>query len=177
MAAGDPPSNPSDADSSRTAIRAAIDAARSDGRPGAGRHQRDVHVHLVLADGGHRPLRPGQHGLLHRRHRRVADRQGGPLVHPGRHALQLRRAEHLHRELRDVRPRRRVPHRQGGDGRRAGPAGGLGAPVRLHPDRSDQRRHGRPVHHRPAQRPVRAGARQPPDGPPERALGGDRHRA
>ena len=36
------------------------------------------------------------------------------------------RAERLHRELLDVRPRRRLPHRQGGDGRRAGPAGGLG---------------------------------------------------
>ena len=56
------------------------------GQPGAGRHQRDVHLHLVLADGRDRALRPGEHGLLHRRHRRVADRQGRPLVHPRRHA-------------------------------------------------------------------------------------------
>ena len=136
-----------------------------DPQPGAGRHQRDVHVHLVLADRRHRPLRPGQHGLLHRRDRRVADRQGRPLVHPRRHALQLRRAQRLHRELRHVRPRRRLPDRQGGDGRRAGPARGLGPALRLHPHRADQRRDGRAVLHRPGQRAVGAGPRQPADGP------------
>ena len=42
----------------------------------------------------------------------------------------------------------------------AGQAVGLGPDVRLHPDRPDQRRLGRPVHHRPAQRPVQLGRRQ-----------------
>ena len=128
-----------------------------DDQPGARRHQRDVHLHLVLADGRHRPLRPGQHGLLHRRHRRVPDRQGRPLVHPGGHALQLRRPQRLHRELRHVRPRRRLPDRQGGHGWRAGPARGLGPALRLHPDRADQRRDGRAVLHRPDQRAAGAG--------------------
>ena len=40
----------------------------------------------------------------------------------GGHALQLRRAQRLHRELLDVRPRRRLPGRQGGDGRQAWPS-------------------------------------------------------
>ena len=42
----------------------------------------------------------------------------------------------LHRELRDVRARRRLPRRQGGDGRHAGQAVGVGAAVRLRPDRA-----------------------------------------
>ena len=41
-----------------------------------------------------------------------------------------------------------------------GPARRLGADVRLHPDRPDQRRLGRPIHHRPARRPARPRARQ-----------------
>ena len=60
--------------------------------PSDRRQQRDVHVHLLLADGGRRAVRPGQHRLLHRRHRRGRHRPGRPLVHPGRDALQLRRA-------------------------------------------------------------------------------------
>ena len=48
----------------------------------------------------------------------AAHRQGRTLVHPGGHALQLRRPQRVHRELLDVRPRRRLPRRQGGDGRR-----------------------------------------------------------
>ena len=36
------------------------------------------------------------------------------------------RAEHLHRELRDVRARRRLSHGQGGHGGWVGQAGGLG---------------------------------------------------
>ena len=121
-------------------------------RPNARRHQRDVHVHLVLAHGGHRALRPGQHGVLHRGNRRGGYRQGGPLVHPGRHDLQLHCAQRVHRELLDVRPRRRVPRRQGGDGGRAGQALGLCADVRLHSDRPDQRCLGRSILDRPRQR-------------------------
>ena len=58
-------------------------------------------------------------------------------------------------------------------GERTGQAGGLGAPVRLHPHRPDQLGRGRAVHHRTDQRPVRPGSRQRPDGPPERTGGGD----
>ena len=58
----------------------------------------------------------------------------------------------LRRVVRDVRARRRVPRRQGGDGRHARQALGLGPDVRLRPDRTDQRRVGRPVHRRPDQR-------------------------
>ena len=135
--------------------------------------QRDVHVHRGLAHGRRRPVRPGEHGLLHRRHRRVADRQGGPLVHPGRHALQLRRAERLHRELLDVRPRRRLPGRQGGDGPRHGQGLGLGPDVRLRPDRADQRGVGRPL---PG--PAVEFAAPPLPGPlhRQRAAGGGRRR-
>jgi len=46
------------------------------------------------------------------------------------------------RELRHVRSGRRVPRRQGGDGRHAGEAVGVGAAVRLRADRPDQRRLG-----------------------------------
>ena len=81
-----------------------------------------------------------------------ADRPGGAVVHPGRHALQLRRALRLHRELLAVRPRRRLPRRQGGDGRLPGQALRLRPDVRLHPDRPDQRRLGRAVHHGPGAR-------------------------
>ena len=55
-------------------------------------------------------------------------------------------------------------------------AGGLGAAVRLHPDRPDQRRVGRPVHHRAAQRPVRPGPDSALMAHQNWALGGDRHR-
>ena len=47
-------------------------------RPGDHRQQRDVHLHLVLAHGRRRPVRPGQHRLLHRRHRRAGHRPGRP---------------------------------------------------------------------------------------------------
>ena len=111
-------------------------------QPNASRHagdhrqQRDVHLHLLLADRRRRAVRPGQHRLLHRRHRRAVDRPGRPVVHPGRHALQLRRPLGLHRKLLAVRPRRRLPRRQGGDGRLPGQALRLGPDVRLHPDRA-----------------------------------------
>ena len=108
--------------------------------PSHRRQQRDVHVHLLLADGGRGALRPGQHGLLHRRHRGRGDRPGGPLVHPGRDALQLLRALDLYRKLLALRPRRRLPRGQGGHGRVPRQALGLGPDVRLHPHRADQRR-------------------------------------
>ena len=77
---------------------------------------------------------------------------GGPVVHPRGDALQLRRAEHLHRKLRDVRARRRLPRGQGSHGGNARQAVGLGAALRLHPHRADQRRLGGPVHCRLAGR-------------------------
>ncbi len=121
---------------------------------GAGdRHQqRDVHLHFLLADGGRRALRPGQHGLLHRRHRRKCHRPGRPLVHPGRHAVQLRDALGLHRELLPLRPRRRLSRGQRGDGRICRQAFGFGPAVRLHPDRADQRRLRRAIYCRPLAR-------------------------
>ena len=42
------------------------------------RQQRDVHLHLVLAHRGGRPLRPRQHRVLHRRHRREHHRSRRP---------------------------------------------------------------------------------------------------
>ena len=39
------------------------------------------------------------------------------MVHPGGDAVQLRRADRLHRELLDVRPWRRLSGRERGDGR------------------------------------------------------------
>ena len=80
----------------------------------------------------------------------TGDRPGRALVHPGGHALQLCRPLGLHRKLLAVRPRRRLSRGQGGDGRLPGQALRLGPDVRLHPDRADQRRLGRPVHHGPA---------------------------
>ena len=76
------------------------------------RQQRDVHVHLVLAHGRRRAVRHVEHGVLHRRDRRERDRQGRAVVHSGRAAVQLRDAGRVHRELRAVRARRRVSHRQ-----------------------------------------------------------------
>ena len=111
--------------------------------PSHRRQQRDVHVHLLLADGGRGALRPGQHGLLHRRHRGRGDRPRGPVVHPGRDDLQLRRALDLYRKLLAVRSRRRLPRGQGSHGRVPRQALGLGADVRLYPHRADQRRIGR----------------------------------
>ena len=138
---------------------------------------RDAGVHFVLAGGGDRALRHGVDGVLHRRHRRAGDRQGGALVHPRRDAVRLRGARRLHRVVRHVRPRRRLPRRQGGDGRHARQALGLGADVRLRADRPDQRRVGRPVHRRPDQRPARRCCTSPFTLPPGAASAADRRRA
>ncbi len=120
---------------------------RAPRRPGDHRQQRDVHLHLVLAHRRRRPLRPRQHGLLHRRRRGKLHRPVRPLVHPRRHGLQLLRPHGLYRELLPLRPRRRLPRRQGGDGRLPRQAVGVGPDVRLRPDRPDQRRLGRAVRH------------------------------
>ena len=118
--------------------------------PSHRRQQRDVDVHLLLAHGGRRALRPGQHRLLHRRHRRGGHRTGRPLVHPRRHAFQLRRPQRLHRKLLALRPRRRLSRGQGGYGRIPRQVVGLRLDVRLHPHRPDQRHVGRAVYHGPA---------------------------
>ena len=120
------------------------------------RHHRSSFLHLILAGRRDRPERSRVDGVLCRRHRRAGDRQVGAVVRARRDAVLLRRARALHRELGDVRPRRRVPRRQGGDGRHARQAVGLGAAVRLRPDRPDQRRVRRPLHRRPGERPARA---------------------
>ena len=116
-------------------------------RAGDHRQQRDVHLHLLLAHRRRRPLRPRQHGLLHRRRRGKLHRPGRPVVHPRRHGLQLLRPHGVYRELLPLRPRRRLPRRQGGDGRLPGQAVRVGPDVRLRPDRPDQRRVGRSVRH------------------------------
>ena len=110
------------------------------------REQRDVQVHLVLADGGGCALRPSQHGLLHRRHRRNVDRSGRPVVHPGRDAVQLRGPERLHRKLLAVRPRGRVPRGEGSDGGLSSQALRFGPDVRLHSHGPHQRRVGRAIY-------------------------------
>ncbi len=140
------------ADPEGSAMSAQVRPARSG--PGRRRHHRLPVVHLLLARRGHRPRRPRLVRVLRRRHRRAGRRQGGALVHPRRHALLVRRSGDLHRELDHVRPRRRLPRRQGGDGRDAGQAVGVGAAVRLRPHRADQRDVGRTVHRRPPERPV-----------------------
>ena len=84
--------------------------------------------------------------------------KAAPVVHPRRHAVLVRRPGDLHRKLDHVRAGRRLPRRQGGDGRHARQAVGLGAAVRLRPHRPDQRHLGRPVHRRAAQRPVARGS-------------------
>ncbi len=120
--------------------------------PGHRRHHRAARLHLVLARGGHRALRPRLDRVLHRRHRRGGDRQGRPLVHRRGDAVLLRGARRVRRVVRDVRARRRLPGRQGGDGRHARQVVGLGAHVRLRPHRADQRRVGGAVHRGARQR-------------------------
>ena len=78
------------------------------------------------------------------------------MVHPRRDAVFLRRARGVHRELGDVRARRRVPRRERSDGRHDGEVVGVGAAVRLRPHGSDQRRVGGAVSRRPHQRPLDA---------------------
>ena len=93
--------------------------------------------------------------------------QGRAVVRARRDALRLGRAGDLHRELGHVRPRRRLPRRQGGHGRHDGQAVGLGAAVRLRADRAHQRRLGRPLYRRAAHRHPRALRHRPahPQGP------------
>ena len=126
------------------------------------RQQRDVHLHLLLAHRGGGAVRSGQHGLLHRRHRRERHRARRPLVHSRGDAVQLCRALDLHRKLLAVRSRRRVSRGQGGDGRVSRQTLGLGLDVRLCLDRPDQRHVGRPIHHGACAR--FAGHLQPPSG-------------
>ena len=93
--------------------------------------------------------RPGIDRVLRGRHRRAGHRTGRAVVRSRRDALLVGRPRDLHRELGDVRPRRRVSRRQGSHGRHHGQAVRVGAAVRLRPDGADQRRVGRPVHRGP----------------------------
>jgi len=137
---------------------------------GAGCDQRDVHLHFVLAGPraarAVRPLASTAYyyigGIVE-----SANRQGSALVHFRCDDLQLRRSEHLYRELRDVRPRRSVfaivKEAMGGRGLArlavvlrccsttilTGPISGVTAGQLLH---------------RPIERPVRAGAPKSPLG-------------
>ena len=102
-------------------------------------------LHLLLAGGSHRSLRPRLLCVLRGRRCREGHRQERSLVRARGHAFQLRRACHLHREQRHVRAWRRLQGRQKRDGRTARQALGLCAAVRLRAHRSDQRCFGRPV--------------------------------
>ena len=93
-------------------------------------------------------------GLLRRRRCREGHRQERSLVRAGGHAVQLRRAGHLHRVERDVRARRRLPRGQAGHGRHPGQAVGFGAALRLHSHRPDQLGRRRPVPRRVSHRHV-----------------------
>ena len=70
----------------------------------------------------------------------------------GDHAVLVRGARHLHRELHHVRARRRVQGGARGHGRHAGQVLRLRADVRLRAHRPHQRRQRRPVPGRPDQR-------------------------
>ena len=85
-------------------------------------------------------VRSGLVGLLRRRRCREGHRQERSLVRSGGHAVQLCGAGHLHRVQRHVRARRRLSRGQAGDGRHPGQALRFGPAVRLHSDRTDQRR-------------------------------------
>ena len=126
--------------------------ATSGGGESRGRHHRDAVLHFVLAGRGDRVERSGQLRLLRGRHRRTGHRQSCAVVHPVDHAVLLRRARHLHRELLDVRARRRVQSGARSDGRHARQILGLGADVRLRADRPHQRGQRGPVPRRPDQR-------------------------
>src|SRR5205823_710088 len=73
-------------------------------------------------------------------------------------ALRLRGAGGVRGKLHDVHPRRGVSRGKGGDGRAARQAFGQRADVRLHPDRSDQRRLRRPVPRRHVRQSLGAAA-------------------
>ncbi len=123
---------------------------RQDTRGGC--HHGHAVLHLLLESGGHRPERSGLLGVLRGRHRRNGHRQVRALVHPRHHAVLLRGARRVHRELQHVRARRRLPRGARGHGRDAGQVLGFGADVRLRADRADQRRQRRPVSGRADQR-------------------------
>ena len=74
------------------------------------------------------------------------------LVHPRRHAVQLRRPLRLHGIVQHVRARRRLRGGARRHGPVRGPAVGFLADLRLHPHRSHQRGQRRPVPGPPAQR-------------------------
>ena len=88
-------------------------------------------------------------------------RQVRPLVHPGDHAVLLRRARHLHRELFDVRARRRLHGGPRGHGRNPGQVLGLRPHLRLRAHRPHQRGQRRPYLGRPHQRNRRASTSLP----------------
>ncbi len=67
------------------------------------------------------------------------------MVHSCHHAVCLRGADALLRELQHVRARGRLSRGEGGDGLDAGQVFGFRADVRLHPDGTHQRRVGGPV--------------------------------
>src|SRR6185312_13739078 len=119
--------------------------------------QRDADVYLLLAGCRHCVERYGLVGILCRRHLRALYRQDRAVVCAGDHAAGGNGRGALHRELRHVRSRRRVSRGEGGDGRDAGEVFRVGADVRLHPHGADQRRLGRTVSDRTAERAAAAG--------------------
>ena len=92
--------------------------------------------HLLLARGRHRSERSRLVHVLRRRHRRTRHRRKRPLVHPRRHAVQLRGALRLHGKLQHVRARRRVRRGARRHGSVRGAPFGFRADFRLHPDRA-----------------------------------------
>ena len=88
----------------------------------SGRQQRRAGVHELLARRRHRPVRSGQHRLLHRWNQRTGRRKGGPVVHPGRDAFRVPGDRRVHGELHAFHPRRRLQSRQRRRRRRAGQA-------------------------------------------------------
>ena len=85
-----------------------------------GGHFRDAYLYLVLARGGHRPVRSGLFGLLRPGDKRAGHRQVGALVCPCGNVFLLCGAGCLHRGLRHVRARGCLQGRQDSAGRHAG---------------------------------------------------------
>jgi len=89
--------------------------------------------------------RSGLVGFLCGRYCRAGHRQVGSVVYPRNHAVFLRSALDVHRELQHVCPWRRVSRCEGSDGQPARESFRIRADVRLHFDRTHQRRLRRPV--------------------------------
>ena len=84
--------------------------------------------------------------------------KSAPVLHPRRDAVLVPDARGLRRVVLDVHPRRRISRRQRGDGLDAREVVGLRADVRLHPDRTHQRRLGGTIYCRSRQRTAESDA-------------------